>query len=198
MHITRVLTKFGATFRGYLTQFKPDKNFFLLSVAGEEKKFSFDNVLAVVTEGERLPGGKIGDLDELDRARNYLIEGRAKDWFTPAPPRMDWETPTSSPVTRHLVWIEPPWRRPQTAEEGSWPYVGDLFLAAIPVEDSRLSKRRYWEYHVLSWSESGLEQDGEAFSAFDSDDIEWIARIEAPQPIEEVKFAGDERSGNDE
>jgi hypothetical protein len=78
-----------------------------------------------------------------------------------------------------MNWIKPPWRDKSPDDEGEWPWVGDQFLAAVQVINNRTGKT-YWEYTVLTWSESGLECDGESWSAWGEDDIEWIARIPNP------------------
>ena len=85
MHTTTMKTKDGRTYSGWLRQFKPEKNYFVLC----EQGFQFSEVESMVTEGDRLPGGKIGDLDELQRARDYLAQGRKLKWFDA--PVMDWE-----------------------------------------------------------------------------------------------------------
>ncbi len=79
-------------------------------------------------------------------------------------------------------WIRPPWRdRDETSSEddGCWPWCGDIFLAAVRIVNVKTQKE-HWEYAVLSWSENGLEADGEAWSAWGEGDIEWIARIPEP------------------
>jgi len=76
------------------------------------------------------------------------------------------------------MWIKPPWR-PMNTKEEQWPWVGDQFLAAVAVKDG--SKRGWgWEFAVLAWSESGLECEGESWTAWGEDDIEGIARIPEP------------------
>ena len=86
-------------------------------------------------------------------------------------------------------WIRPPWReeknRPTDQNpEGSWPWVGDPFLAAVPCVHDRGKKteRSYWEYWVLCWSETSLDVygTGDPFDAWGESDIEWIARIPRP------------------
>ncbi len=83
----------------------------------------------------------------------------------------------------HFEWIRPPWRtdRPEHHDDpGQWPWCGDKFLAAVRVvEHTPRGNNEYWEYWVLSWSETGLEHDGEPWFAWDESDIDWIARIPA-------------------
>ena len=80
-------------------------------------------------------------------------------------------------------WIKPPWRdKSPDDEDGEWPWVGDQFLAAVLVHNN-ITGKLYWEYTVLTWSESGLECDGESWSAWGESDIEWIAKI--PEPPKE-------------
>ncbi len=74
-----------------------------------------------------------------------------------------------------MQWIKPPW----LDHKEEWPFVGDPFLAALRVRNSN-SRTVYWEYHVLTWAESGLECDGEAWAAWGAEDIERIARIPEP------------------
>lgn len=79
-----------------------------------------------------------------------------------------------------MNWIKPPWR---DEEYEGWPWVGDQFLAAVAICDK--SKRGWsWDYHVLTWSETGLECQRECWSAWGESDIEWIAKI--PEPSDTV------------
>lgn len=81
-------------------------------------------------------------------------------------------------MNTQLIWIRPPWRNEVTEE--CWPWVGDQFIAAVLVHDNR-SNKLFWEYAILSWSETGLECAGEPWGSWDGSDIEWIAKI--PEPL---------------
>ena len=82
-----------------------------------------------------------------------------------------------------FTWIEPPWREINEDNEHRWPLVGDQFLAAVCVIDRHTKKSR-WEFWVLTWSETGLECDGESWGVWSESDVEWIARIPEPVIIE--------------
>lgn len=68
-----------------------------------------------------------------------------------------------------MNWQKTDWANPET-----WPT--GPFLAAVQMADDS------WEYFVLTVDERGnLDQDGDAWSVCDVDDIEWVAEIEAPK-----------------
>lgn len=90
MHTTRVKTKNGDEYIGHMRKFRPEDNYFEI-VTDDIQKFSFDEVLSVITKDERLSGGKIGDQDEIQRAREHLIQGRKYNWFGREVPVMEWE-----------------------------------------------------------------------------------------------------------
>jgi len=95
MHITEVKTKDGKEFSGVLWEFKPVKNYFTIIDGDDSIKFSFDDVESVITKGERISNGIIGDQDEIERARQYLIKSReysSKLGWDDAPiKKYDWE-----------------------------------------------------------------------------------------------------------
>lgn len=68
-----------------------------------------------------------------------------------------------------MNWEKADWANPETWPDGP-------FLAAVQMIDNS------WEYFVLTIDECGtLEQDGDAWSAFDVDDIDWIAEVVKPE-----------------
>ena len=69
MHITTVRFKDGMVAKGFLSKFRPQDGWFALRLDGFDSAIRFSDCESVTTEGERLPGGKIGDLDELERAK---------------------------------------------------------------------------------------------------------------------------------
>lgn len=80
------------------------------------------------------------------------------------------------------IWIKPPfldaggnWFSSVTEEnpEGSWPWCGDLFLAAF-----KINKR--WYFAVLRFSETGIETGEGDYWEGSAKDIEWIAKINNP------------------
>ena len=83
------------------------------------------------------------------------------------------------PIGGDLRWRKPPWRLRKDDEDG-WPYCGDHFLAAVAVVTTISNKWR-WEFWVLHWTESGLEDsNGDLWGAWSEEDIEWIAEIPEP------------------
>ena len=90
MHTTEVKTRDGKEFSGVLWEFKPAENYFTITDGDGIIKFSFDDVESVITKGERISINKIGDMDEVERARKYLIGCRKFGWID-VPVRFDWE-----------------------------------------------------------------------------------------------------------
>jgi len=92
MHTTIIKTKDGKELSGSLEVFKPEEGWMFVTICGEGcKKFYFDDLISAVTKGERLSVSKIGDCDEIERARKYLTDGRKFGWFKKEIPIMDWE-----------------------------------------------------------------------------------------------------------
>lgn len=93
--------------------------------------------------------------------------------------------PPSDPSER-FAWIRPPWiDNPGPTDPdspGEWPWVGDLFLAAIQFSDAKNSAKIWWEFAVLKLSETGLEyaDSGDSYDSCDPSDIGWIARLPTP------------------
>lgn len=81
------------------------------------------------------------------------------------------------------IWIKPPfldadgnWFDSVTEEnpEGEWPWCGDLFLAAVPMNGNR------WDFAVLRFTETGIETgEGEQWG-WSVGDIAWVAKIVEP------------------
>jgi len=69
MHITTVTMKDETVYKGCIWMFKPEEGYFTLSGNNLPDQFSFKDVASMVTEGERISRGVVGDCDELERAR---------------------------------------------------------------------------------------------------------------------------------
>ena len=104
MHTTTVTLKSGEILEGYLTKFRPAEGFFhLMMMPSGTRTVQFNDVLIAVTEGERLGvdrdaegrivGTKIGDMDELARAKKHMRDAREHGWdgLNADTPLQDWE-----------------------------------------------------------------------------------------------------------
>ena len=91
MHITIIKTKSGKEYSGFVMVFRPDEGWISIVDGDVLRKFKFDDLDSVVTKGERLSISKIGDCDEIERARRYMKDGRKRNWFNKEIPVMDWE-----------------------------------------------------------------------------------------------------------
>jgi len=83
MHTTTVTMKDGSKIKGVIWKWRPILGYFdLAGVAGQEEnvRLRFDDVQSAVTEGERISMGKIGDCDEMARAREYLKNAKEFGW----------------------------------------------------------------------------------------------------------------------
>jgi hypothetical protein len=94
MHNTTVLHKDGRKIIGILYLFRPESNFFEISTNNDLVRFTFDEVASVITEGERISYGVTGDMDEVERARKYMLDARKYGWINANTPVMDWENRT--------------------------------------------------------------------------------------------------------
>lgn len=91
MHITTIITKDGKKYNSVLWTFRPAQNFFTIIDNNQDRKFSFDEVKSVITKGERISVNKIGDIDEIERARKFLKDGRKFKWSGIPKEKFDWE-----------------------------------------------------------------------------------------------------------
>ena len=91
MHITRIKMKNGKILEGWIEKFRPIEGY--LTFNGSNKKIMFKDMVSAVTEGERISLNKIGNEDELQRARDYLKSARENKWdkITPDFPKQEWE-----------------------------------------------------------------------------------------------------------
>lgn len=95
MHVTEVELKSGEKFSGSMGFFRPFENYFTLHAGIKTMRFKFSDCNSVTTLGERLSINQIGDCDEIERARKFLINGRKYKWSedgVKAPEqKFDWE-----------------------------------------------------------------------------------------------------------
>jgi hypothetical protein len=74
MHDTVVKMKDGRKFIGGIWTFKPTEGF--LTLIGIDETLYFKDMESAVTYGERLSVSKIGDQDEIERAKKYGWDGK--------------------------------------------------------------------------------------------------------------------------
>ena len=91
MHITIIKTKDGKEYSGFIMVFRPEEGWVSIVDGDNLRKFDFDDLASAVTKGERLSISKIGDDDEIEKARRYLKDGRKFNWFNKDIPVMKWE-----------------------------------------------------------------------------------------------------------
>jgi len=101
MHQTKVKLKDGREFEAPILKCQPDKDRFQL--IGWVEAISFNEIDSAVTEGERIGvikdeagniiGAKIGDVDELVKAKRTMAHARMYGWFgcDSKTPLFDWE-----------------------------------------------------------------------------------------------------------
>lgn len=98
MHTTTVKMKDGRVFARPMGTFRPVEGWFTL--LGNDEKLFFKDVESAITEGERVgyirdENGKvvaprIEDVDEVERAREYLRDARKYKWHENIPVQ-EWE-----------------------------------------------------------------------------------------------------------
>jgi len=91
MHNTTIITKSGEIYNGPIWVWRPQENWFSILWENNEEVFSFDDVKSVITYGERMSINKIGDQDELQRARKMLARGRKYRWKGYPSEKFQWE-----------------------------------------------------------------------------------------------------------
>lgn len=91
MSHTRLITKDGKNFYAPINYWRPEENWFSLFVDGKEIRFSFDDVLLLITPEERIHSNKIGELDEMERASKDLADGRKFNWPGYPKEKFRWE-----------------------------------------------------------------------------------------------------------
>ena len=91
MHITIIKTKDGKEYCGFIMVFRPEEGWVSIVDGDELRKFNFGDLISAITKGERLSINKIGDCDEIERARKYMRDGREFGWFKKEIPIMKWE-----------------------------------------------------------------------------------------------------------
>jgi len=91
MHITNIKTKNGKEYSGFIMVFRPEEGWMSIVDGDCLRKFNFDDLESAITNGERLTINKIGDCDEIERARKYMKDGRELGWFNKEITIMDWE-----------------------------------------------------------------------------------------------------------
>jgi hypothetical protein len=80
MHITKLKLKDGSIVEGYIEKWKPVEGY--LTLAGLDKQFKFEDMESAVTydertgvvrdENDKIVGVKIEDIDEIQRAKDYI------------------------------------------------------------------------------------------------------------------------------
>lgn len=83
MHDTKVVLKDGTEHQAPLWEFRPQDGY--LRLAGHEEPLWFSDIQSAVTAGDRQ-----GDVDELDRARQFMRDARKYNWYGDLPVQ-DWE-----------------------------------------------------------------------------------------------------------
>ena len=96
MHTTVIKLKNGETHSGNLEMFRPCESFISIREWLDDNtcqinKYDLDDIESAVTLGERISINKIGDQDELQRAREDLADGRNYGWAGYPKERFKWE-----------------------------------------------------------------------------------------------------------
>lgn len=93
MHLTKIVTKKGKVFTGVIVEWRPSLGFMVLDDGKKTVKIRFDDMKSAVTHGERVAPGKTGDMDDLERARQYMRKAREHGWdgLSPDSPLRKWE-----------------------------------------------------------------------------------------------------------
>ncbi len=93
MHITTVTMKDGRVLSNPLELFRPKDGY--LKLFEVDELLYFKDMESAITAGERLSATKIGDDDEIERARRYMRVCRqmAMDGLSLRTPLQEWETP---------------------------------------------------------------------------------------------------------
>jgi hypothetical protein len=86
----RVVTKDGKEHTGILWTWHPDENRMSI-LDGGEIVFSFDEIESATTYNVHISINQVGDVDELERARKYMADGREHGWFKKEMPKFNWE-----------------------------------------------------------------------------------------------------------
>lgn len=76
MHDCLVKMKDGTTWCGPINLFRPKEGWMSLMGEDAQEKLFFRDMLSAVTKGERVCVSKIGDQDEIARARNDGWDGK--------------------------------------------------------------------------------------------------------------------------
>ena len=91
MHNTKVVLKNGKVVSGFIMLWRPELGWMELQVDGKRKRISFDDIATAITENERVAINRIADQDEVQRARDYMAQGRKYGWPSIPKKRFKWE-----------------------------------------------------------------------------------------------------------
>jgi len=96
MHVTKIVLKNGEEHSGILQMFRPKESYMSIleyddKDVGTIQKYDFHDIKSAVTIGERIDIRTIGDQDEVQRARNDLVEGRKNKWEGYPKKKFNWE-----------------------------------------------------------------------------------------------------------
>lgn len=77
MHTTTIVTGDNKSYSGPIVRFAPAENLISITddVTGKVLKFQLSTLKSAITNGDRISCNKIGNCDELERAKNYLKRG---------------------------------------------------------------------------------------------------------------------------
>lgn len=96
MHTTVIKLKNGETHAGNLHMFCPCESYISIGEWDEQdrlkyNKYDIRDMESAVTLGERISISKIGDQDEIQRAREWLADGRKYGWEGTPKEKFTWE-----------------------------------------------------------------------------------------------------------
>lgn len=91
MHNTIATLKNGKKISGPIMKWRPEEGWFTLADNDRDCRIRFNQCKSIVTPGERIGPGKLGEDDDLARAREHMKDGRRLGWFKKTVPKMKWE-----------------------------------------------------------------------------------------------------------